>query len=140
MSWHVCSLSPSTVFTFQMLSQLITILAVSSHVALVNDCCHLFLASGCLFFLELQAIHEHLALLEALKLETLPGHGVELAKIMEFILVKTHYSKFFDLSISPNAFHNLRISVTTWNIRAEFDPRVQVEQQLIIAKNTVSHH
>ena len=100
MSWHVVSLSLGTVFTFQMLSQLIAILAVSSHVALVNDCCHLFLASGCLFFLELQAIHEHLALLEALKLETLPSHGVELAKIMEFILVKTHYS---NSSISASA-------------------------------------
>ena len=86
MSGHVGNFGLCTVITFQMLSQLIAILAVGSHVALVDDCCHFFLASACLFFLELQAIHEHLAFLEALDLETFAGHGVELAKIMEFIL------------------------------------------------------
>ena len=59
-----------------MLGQLIAILTVGSHVALVNDSCCLFLAGGSLFFLQLQAVHEHLALLEALDLEALGGHGV----------------------------------------------------------------
>ena len=108
---------------------------MSFHVSLVHNCSQALLASLSFLFLQRQAVHEELALLEALDFETFGGLRVQIAQLHEDFTVEAHDSELFDIGIDTQVFHKLLVSVAIGHKWAEFHPWVQVKDELVLSKD-----
>ena len=124
----------------QLRCELVSILAMRLHVTLVHNSGHLLFACGGFLFLQRQAIHEHLAFFEALNFETFRRLWIQVAKHVEILSFQTHDSELFNVTIDAEIFQRLRASRIAWDERTQLHPRVKIEQELIVAEDSMSRH
>lgn len=109
------------------------------HVPLVHNRGKRRLAYGCLFFLQLQGVHEHPSFGDALHLEAFGSAGVQVAKFGEMGGGEAHNSVLLHVGVVTQSVKQSCFGMSG-NVRAKVGAREEVEEQLVVAEDSVPRH